>query len=117
MANNYEQLYKKYKLKYLALKQQKAQSGGGERVNVILFKAEWCGWCKKFQPTWEKLEKFYSSKYNFTTYDADKNTKEVEKYEVDGFPSIKFEYKGKVVPYEGDRSESHLIQVLESFNQ
>ena len=66
MSENNNLYYKKYlmyKTKYLNLKYN--QNGGGNKINVILFKADWCGHCIKFKPNWKKISETYSNKYNF----------------------------------------------------
>ena len=107
---NYTQKYLKYKNKYLELKkmEKKNMSGGGpDKINVILFKADWCGHCKSFKSTWEGISKMpeLNNKYNFTVYDADKDRSTFEEYKVDAFPTILVEKgKGNIIPYNGDRS-------------
>ncbi len=113
----YEEKYLKYKNKYLALKkalETKNMIGGGNKVEVILFKADWCGHCKRFKPVWEQLQKQFASKFTFTTYDADKNQDKLEEYKVDGFPTILFKDGGHVKPYEGSRDFEELSGLLDN---
>jgi thiol-disulfide isomerase/thioredoxin len=113
----YEEKYLKYKAKYLALKSElenNNMTGGGNetKVDVILFKADWCGHCKKFKPVWEQLSKQFESKFNFITYDADKDIDMLEKYKVDGFPTILFKDGKHIKPYEGSREYEELENLL-----
>ena len=113
----YEEKYLKYKAKYLSLKNQLENNtmvGGGneKKVDVILFKADWCGHCKRFKPVWEMLNKNFESKFNFIIYDADKDTNMVEKYKVDGFPTILFKDGEHVKPYDGRREYEELESLL-----
>ena len=111
----YEEKYLKYKAKYLALKnelEKKTMVGGGNKVDIILFKADWCGHCKRFKPVWEMLHKKFESKFNFIVYDADKNAKMLEQYKVDGFPTVLFKDGEHFKPYEGSREYEDLEAVL-----
>jgi len=114
---DYSQKYLKYKAKYINLKNKsrKSMSGGGN-INVILFKADWCGHCKSFKPTWEAVSKHYKEKYNFITYDADKNLDKLKEYKVDSFPTILLKKDSDLIPYNGDRSFEDFNSFLESLS-
>jgi thioredoxin-like negative regulator of GroEL len=111
--SEFEYKYLMYKAKYLNLKKQKNMKGGSaKKVDIILFKADWCGHCVNFKPTWEKVSKTFSSKFNFLKYDADNDTKVFEKYKVDSFPTILIQDGDIVRPYDGDRSVEQLTMFL-----
>ena len=109
---DYTTKYLKYKAKYLSLKNKldkKRMSGGGsEKTQIILFKADWCGHCKTFKPTWEALSKQYNNKYEFIIYDADKQTDKFKEYKVESFPTIIAKKGEQRMNYEGDRSVEDL---------
>ena len=115
---NYEEKYLKYKKKYLALKQNKqSMSGGGnDKMTVFLFKADWCGHCKHFKPTWEAISKQYNNKYEFIVYDADKQRDKFEEYKVDAFPTIIVKNGNKLMNYEGERSVDEFSSFLDNLN-
>ncbi len=102
---NYEQKYLKYKSKYLYLKNNKPMSGGGNEKNkIILFKADWCGHCKNFKPTWDAISKQFNNKYEFIVYDADNQTDKFKEYKVDAFPTVLVKNGDNIISYEGDRT-------------
>ena len=110
--NNYKQKYFKYKKKYLDLKNSKVQTGGSEnKVNLILFKAEWCGHCQNFKPTWESLQKNLNN-VNFVTYDADSNENEMQKYNVEGFPTIMLEKDQKLIEFNKERNIGNILEFV-----
>lgn len=115
----YYSKYLKYKAKYIELKQKqemkRVQAGGG-KIDVMLFKAEWCGHCKNFKPTWNKLEELYGKKYNFITYDADKNEKEIAQWEIRGFPTLMIKNGKEAVEYRGSRDIDSLINFFKELN-
>ena len=67
-------------------------------INIILLKAEWCGFCKKFNPIFEKVKNENSNKYNFESYDLgqpdnkDKTSfylkHNVDEDLIDGYPTV-----------------------------
>ncbi len=114
---DYKLKYLQYKAKYLSLKnkmEKKLMTGGSNKIQIILFKADWCGHCKTFKPLWEALSKKYESKYEFITYDADNNTKMFEEYNVDAFPTIKIKNGSDIIDYNGDRSIEDLTNFFDS---
>lgn len=92
MEDIYFQKYLKYKNKYQNLKRNLKttnQLGGGKsEKEVYLFKADWCPHCTGFLPSWKKLEENHKSKYNFITYDVDKNKDKIQEWGIQGFPTI-----------------------------
>ena len=111
-STDYNQKYLKYKKKYIDLKNKTInnQLGGGNEKNIFLFKAEWCGHCKTFLPTWEKLEGEYKNnkKINFVTFDSEKNKVEQIMYNIKGYPSILIQTGNGTKEYQGNRSEESL---------
>ncbi len=126
MENNYKNLYQyeylKYKTKYINLKKKinhDLSGGGNNKVDVILFKAEWCGHCIKLKPTWKELEEKFKTKFNFITYDADKDSAVLEKYKVEAFPTIILQDGNHKKEYDGSRDKNSLESLfnnLESIN-
>ena len=138
---DYNKKYLKYKEKYLALQKEYNQiiakkniKGGNSnqlsgtvisnekkspdnsKLTLILFKADWCGHCKTFKPTWEKISELYNKKFNFVTYDADNQTKKFEEYKVNVFPTILVKNGNNLMSYEGDRSFNDLNNFIQSIN-
>ena len=58
---------------------------------------EWCGFCNKIMPIWDKLEKEYGNEYKFTKIECSKQREECSKYTIQGVPTIFKEEKGKVI--------------------
>ena len=77
---------------------------------LVLFYAPWCGHCKKFHPEYEKAatvlrkENLYLAKV-----DATVEKKLAEKFEIQGFPTVKLFIKGQPIEYTGGRKESEVI--------
>ena len=77
---------------------------------LVLFYAPWCGHCKKFHPEYEKAattlrkENLYLAKV-----DATVEKKLAERFEIQGFPTVKLFIKGKDIEYTGGRKESEVV--------
>ena len=77
---------------------------------LVLFYAPWCGHCKKFHPEYEKAatvlrkENLYLAKV-----DATVEKKLAQKFEIQGFPTVKLFIKGQPIEYNGGRRESEVI--------
>ena len=90
---------------------QQKKTGGNKIVVVYLFKADWCPHCQNFMPTWKKMKKKYEGQVEFKTLDSDKDTQEMKKHEIEGFPTIKNSLNQE---YQGDRSEEDLNKWIKS---
>jgi len=111
---NYQEKYLVYKNKYLKLKNT-VQKGGNDKIDLILFKTNWCGHCKNFSPVWNNLQKMYESKYNFITYDGDENKKELKSYNVQGFPTLYIKKNNELEEYMGPRDIDTMNTFLNNY--
>ena len=65
---------------------------------VIDFNATWCGPCRMFAPTFEKMEKKYEGKITFLSVDVDENPDMAAQYEVQSIPTVVYiDAEGKTV--------------------
>jgi len=102
--------------------------------NVLVeFYAPWCGHCKNLAPIWEQVAKTYKSEKEvvIAKIDADQYKDIAGKYDVTGFPTLKYFPKNVCffififmiltpraqqnkagVPYEGGRAEADFVNFL-----
>lgn len=123
---DFKKKYLKYKEKYLALRKladkidanKPVMIGGAneknEKLDIFLFKAEWCGHCRAFKQTWDGLQNKYNNKYNFHTYDNDLNEKEMVEWEIRGFPTIIAKKGDIATEYRGPRDPQSLLNFFDS---
>ena len=107
----YKAKYLSYKQKYLDLKLKKMKGGNDTKGELILFKADWCGYCTRFKPVWDKLTENYT-KVKYTVYDADKDQKTMLKYGITSFPTIMFNNGKEVEKFQGERDEHSLVSYM-----
>ena len=107
---DYTNKYLKYKTKY---NNEKNIYGGGNskdniKTNLIYFGASWCGHCRTFGPTWERIESNKQANVNYIKYDADDDKHMLKKYNISGFPTVILETNSgkdnKLIEYVGSRS-------------
>ena len=60
---------------------------------VVVFYAEWCPYCQRLKPEFNKVSK--SLNYLLTAVDGDNNQELIDRYNVKAYPSIISFYKGK----------------------
>lgn len=96
--------------------------GQGKHAELMLFYVDWCPHCKTAKPVWDELKSEYQSKtingYNviFTEVNCTKESDEIEKmmdkYKIEGYPTIKLLKDGQVIEYDAKPSKDTLVQFL-----
>jgi thiol-disulfide isomerase/thioredoxin len=99
-----------------------ASSNNSKEAELLLFYVDWCPHCKTAKPAWEEIKAQYENKtingYKviFTEINCTEETAEVEqmmnKYNIEGFPTIKLLKDGQVVEYDAKPTKDTLNQFL-----
>ena len=89
---------------------------------IMFFYADWCPHCKTAKPIWNDIKSEYENKtingYKviFTEVNCTEDNAEIEdlmnKYNVEGFPTIKLLKDGQVIEYDAKPSKETLTQFL-----
>jgi len=82
---------------------------------LVKFFAPWCGHCKNMAPAYEAASDIAdkAGKVKFVEVDVTEHKEIGDKYEVKGFPTIKYFTKGQVVDYEGARDEQSFLNYID----
>ncbi|NCA22158.1 MAG: hypothetical protein EBS86_13585 [Crocinitomicaceae bacterium] len=101
---------------------QHTDSSGDKTAELLLFFAEWCPHCKHAAPEWEAAkEKYDGHTINgytviFTDINCTKETPEsrelMEKYKVQGFPTVKLLKDDQVVDFNAKVTTDNINQFL-----
>ena len=93
-------------------------------VEIMFFFANWCPHCKTAKPEWEKAKAEYNNNtidgYKILFVDVDctnpdaKTTTMMDKYNVEGFPTIVLLKNNEVITYDAKVTYDHLSQFLKS---
>ena len=102
--------------------QNKGSTQNSKEAELLLFYVDWCPHCKTAKPVWNDMRSEYENKtingYKviFTEVNCTEETAEVEqmmnKYNIEGFPTIKLLKDGQVIEYDAKPSKETLSQFL-----
>lgn len=120
--------YKRYvvpklNVNYNANSEFNMEDNQGNTAELLFFYADWCPHCKNAKPHWDRLSKEYDGKQinkyllKFTKIDCsntdDDSTKQMlEKYQVEGFPTIKLLKGNQVIEYDAKPNYQTLLGFL-----
>ncbi|XP_071554756.1 protein disulfide-isomerase A6 homolog [Temnothorax nylanderi] len=85
-----------------------------EDMWLVEFYAPWCGHCKNLAPEWAAAATELKGKVKLGALDATVNTLKASKYEIKGYPTIKFFAPGKkdadsVQDFDGGRTSGDIV--------
>lgn len=93
-----------------------------KQAELLFFFANWCPHCKLAKPYWEEVKNEYNNKvingYKlvFTEVDCTKENDETEnlmnKYNIEGFPTIKLLKDNQIVEYDAKVTKETLVQFI-----
>jgi len=87
------------------------------KVNITLFHADWCHYCKILMPEWEKLEGLLvgNKKLSINKYEESANPDKFEEESIHGFPTIKVYKNDKFLEnYKGERTAESMYDYLKN---
>jgi thiol-disulfide isomerase/thioredoxin len=91
-----------------------------EVADLYFFYTTWCPHCKKSMPIWQSLKSEFDNKefkgttINFIEVDCDKDTALAEKFNIQGYPTIKLVKGNQVIEYDAKPSKDTLIEFLQT---
>ena len=97
-------------------------SASGKTAELLFFYTDWCPHCKTAKPVWIEMKEEYQDrringyKVVFTDVNCTNESNEVEqmmdKYKIEGYPTIKLLKDGQVIEYDAKPSKETLTQFL-----
>ena len=95
---------------------------GSKTAELLFFYVDWCPHCKTAKPAWDEIKSQYENKtingYKvvFTEINCTNESAEVEqmmnKYSIEGFPTIKLLKDGQIIEYDAKPTKATLDQFL-----
>jgi thiol-disulfide isomerase/thioredoxin len=106
----------KYKNKYNGLKMKNMKGGDANKNTLYLFKADWCGHCRGFKPTWQQLQDELGEQLEFVTFDAEKDKNKITEYNIQGFPTLILKKGNEAMEYVGSRDKDSLKDFINKYS-
>jgi len=99
-----------------------ASGNGSNTVELFIFTADWCPHCKAAKPEWDAIKAKYDNTelngymilfkdINCTTNSPNTDSL-MDKYNVEGFPTVKMLKDGKIINFEAKITQSNLTQFI-----
>ena len=122
-------VYKKYMTPKLNVEYEPNKEfidkGDSNEAEIIMFTVDWCPYCKKAMPIWKEFKEEYSGKVingyklNFDTVNCtdekDNNVAEMlEKYSIEGYPTIKLLKDNEVITFDAKPERATLEKFLQT---
>jgi len=112
----------KHNFKYNLENNTDNNNNNTSQAELMLFSVDWCPHCKKAKPIWDDLKKEYENKtvngYTiiFNDIDCTNENPEIEKiinkYKIEGYPTIKLLKNGQIIEYDAKPSKATLEEFL-----
>jgi len=93
---------------------------GTQEAEVILFYTTWCPACKKAKPIWNQVKEEMNGKelngkeIIFREVDCDKEEALADKFNIEGYPTIKMVVSGNVIEYDARPDVDTMIEFIQT---
>eukprot|EP00933_Yihiella_yeosuensis_P037215 TRINITY_DN31096_c0_g1_i1.p1 TRINITY_DN31096_c0_g1~~TRINITY_DN31096_c0_g1_i1.p1 ORF type:complete len:367 (+),score=105.61 TRINITY_DN31096_c0_g1_i1:51-1151(+) len=79
---------------------------------MVEFYAPWCGHCKDLAPKYAAVAAEYKDQVGFAVVDATKEPEIAKDFNIEGYPTLKWFYKGVTFNYDGERSQEKISKFV-----
>ena len=90
-----------------------------DSVELLFFYTDWCPHCKTAKPIWKDLKDttpaINNVKINYVDVNCETKTELAEKYNVEGYPTIKLIKDNQVIEYDAKPDKETLLVFLNKF--
>jgi len=115
----YRTTIRKNKLSHNETKPSPVETLEDKHADLYLFYTDWCPYCKKTKPEWAQLKKLYENEkkvngytLNFIEVDCEANPDLANKFDINGYPTIKLVKGNQVIEFDAKPDVKTLEQFL-----